>query len=211
MRRIFRLWRMSRNDLRLLWLALRHPDIFGSVYAMSPCCAILEGDIAPGSDTWPRAAAFKSLSDLDAALPRGNWSPLFAKDLMPVVGVAMSAAFAPDQDAPPFFGDIPFVAGPRGGAQPNSKALAAFQTHILTTALPSLIENALQLKDIFIEYGAEDEFTNIPVGARALSDAMSRAGIPHTLETFSGSHGDHVKARIRESGLPWFSAHLVHQ
>jgi uncharacterized membrane protein YkvA (DUF1232 family) len=26
MRRIFSLWRMSRNDLRLLWLALRHPN-----------------------------------------------------------------------------------------------------------------------------------------------------------------------------------------
>jgi uncharacterized membrane protein YkvA (DUF1232 family) len=26
MRRIFRLWRMSRNDLRLLWVALRHPN-----------------------------------------------------------------------------------------------------------------------------------------------------------------------------------------
>jgi uncharacterized membrane protein YkvA (DUF1232 family) len=26
MRRIFRLWRMSRNDLRLLWLALRNPN-----------------------------------------------------------------------------------------------------------------------------------------------------------------------------------------
>jgi uncharacterized membrane protein YkvA (DUF1232 family) len=26
MRRIFRLWRTSRNDLRLLWQALRHPN-----------------------------------------------------------------------------------------------------------------------------------------------------------------------------------------
>ena len=26
MRRILRLWRMSRNDLKLLWLALRHPN-----------------------------------------------------------------------------------------------------------------------------------------------------------------------------------------
>jgi uncharacterized membrane protein YkvA (DUF1232 family) len=26
MRRIFRLWRMSRTDLRLLWFALRHPN-----------------------------------------------------------------------------------------------------------------------------------------------------------------------------------------
>jgi uncharacterized membrane protein YkvA (DUF1232 family) len=26
MRRIFRLWRMSGNDLRLLWQALRHPN-----------------------------------------------------------------------------------------------------------------------------------------------------------------------------------------
>jgi uncharacterized membrane protein YkvA (DUF1232 family) len=26
MRRIFRLWRLSLNDLRLVWLALRHPN-----------------------------------------------------------------------------------------------------------------------------------------------------------------------------------------
>lgn len=26
MRRMFGLWRMSRNDLRLLWVALRHPN-----------------------------------------------------------------------------------------------------------------------------------------------------------------------------------------
>jgi uncharacterized membrane protein YkvA (DUF1232 family) len=26
MRRIFRLWRMSRSDIRMLWLALRHPN-----------------------------------------------------------------------------------------------------------------------------------------------------------------------------------------
>jgi uncharacterized membrane protein YkvA (DUF1232 family) len=26
MRRIFRLWRMSRSDLKQLWLALRHPN-----------------------------------------------------------------------------------------------------------------------------------------------------------------------------------------
>jgi uncharacterized membrane protein YkvA (DUF1232 family) len=26
MHRILRVWRMSRNDLRLLWLALRHPN-----------------------------------------------------------------------------------------------------------------------------------------------------------------------------------------
>lgn len=26
MRRILRLWRLSRNDLRLVWLALRHPN-----------------------------------------------------------------------------------------------------------------------------------------------------------------------------------------
>jgi uncharacterized membrane protein YkvA (DUF1232 family) len=26
MRRILRIWRMSRNDLKMLWLALRHPN-----------------------------------------------------------------------------------------------------------------------------------------------------------------------------------------
>ena len=201
----------SMGGYGALWLAFRHPDTFGSVYAMSPCCTVLDADLAPGSDIWTRAAAIKSVSDLDSSLPHGEWSPTFAKDLLPVVAVAMNAAFAPQPDTPPFFGGSPFLVGTRGAQQPNSKALAAYQTHILTTALPSLIENALQLKGIFIEYGAEDEFTHIPVGARALSAAMAQAGIPHTLETFAGSHGSRPAERIRTSVLPWFSSHLAHQ
>jgi S-formylglutathione hydrolase len=201
----------SMGGYGALWLAFRHPDIFGSVYAMSPCCTALDADLGPGSDVWTRAAAFKSVSDLDSSLPRGTWSPTFARDLLPVVGVAMSAAFAPQPDAPPFFGDSPFRAGPRGEQQPDPHALAAFQTHILTTALPSLVQNALRLESIFIEYGAEDEFTHIPVGARTLSAAMAQAGIPHTLETYTGSHGSRAVERIRDSVLPWFSSHLVHE
>ena len=201
----------SMGGYGALSLAFRHPDIFGSVYAMSPCCTVLDADLSPGSDLWTRVAAFKSISDLDSSLPHGAWSPMFAKDLLPVVGVAMNAAFAPQPDAPPFFGHSPFVVGPRGEQQPDPNALAGYQAHILTTALPSLIEHALQLKGIFIEYGAEDEFTHISVGARALSAAMAQAGIPHTLETYTGSHGSRVRQRIRDSMLPWFSSHLAHQ
>ena len=80
----------------------------------------------------------------------------------------------------------------------------------MTNAIPALLPRIHQLKGIYIDYGAEDEFSHIPLGARAVSAQLAISGVPHTLETYDGNHGDHVRERIENSVLPWFSKRLTH-
>jgi S-formylglutathione hydrolase FrmB len=64
------------------------------------------------------------------------------------------------------------------------------------------------LKGIFIEYGAQENFTHIPIGAQELSRELSEAGVPHTLEVFEGDHVNHVGQRLSGRMLPWMSRQL---
>lgn len=56
--------------------------------------------------------------------------------------------------------------------------------------LPALLPRIHQLKGIYIDY-AEDQFSHIPPGARAVSAQLAISGVPHTLETYDANHGDH--------------------
>ncbi len=43
----------SMGGFGALYLAQTHANVFGTVYAMSPCCTGLIGELAPDSDVWP--------------------------------------------------------------------------------------------------------------------------------------------------------------
>lgn len=42
----------SMGGFGALYLAQKHSDVFGAVYAMSPCCTAMVGELAPGSEVW---------------------------------------------------------------------------------------------------------------------------------------------------------------
>ena len=42
----------SMGGFGALYLAQKHNDVFGAVYAMSPCCTALVGELAPVSEVW---------------------------------------------------------------------------------------------------------------------------------------------------------------
>ena len=42
----------SMGGFGALYLAQKHSDVFGMVYAMSPCCTALVGELAPDSEAW---------------------------------------------------------------------------------------------------------------------------------------------------------------
>lgn len=71
-----------------------------------------------------------------------------------------------------------------------------------------LLPNILQLRAIFIEYGAQENFSHIVIGAQELSQRLSDAGVSHTLEIFQGDHLDHLTERIANHLLPWASDQL---
>jgi len=54
----------SMGGFGALYLAGRHPDVFGHVYAMSACCLDFVGELAPDSKEWsaPRAPWIRAMA-----------------------------------------------------------------------------------------------------------------------------------------------------
>jgi S-formylglutathione hydrolase len=183
-----------------LMLSFKHPDVFGDVYSMSPCCTILDADFGPSNPLWAKTTQVKSADELQG---------LLKDQFRLVVFVAMDAAFAPDIDNRPMLGDPPFR-DHAGALVPDPVVLAKFQENMVANAVPVLLPKIHQLKGIYIDYGAEDEYNHIPPGARALSAQLANSGVPHIIEVYEGTHGNHVIQRVEDRVLPWFSKQLKH-
>jgi S-formylglutathione hydrolase FrmB len=77
----------SMGGFGALYLAQKHSDVFGTVYAMSPCCTSLVGELAPTSDVW------RYVRDSTMAAP-----PAMAGSVR--IARAMTAAFGAPYDQP---------------------------------------------------------------------------------------------------------------
>ena len=183
----------SMGGYGALTLAFRHPDVFGSVYAMSPCCAELVVDFGPSNPAWRVIGTLQSPDDVPAALHKGQF--FVAAD------AALDAALAPDPHSRTF-GDPPFVLV-NGQVRTDPAAYARIAANLPVNMVVPLLANILQLRAIFLEYGAQENFSHIVDGTQDLSRALSEAGVSHTLEVFQGDHVDHLVERINGHLLPW--------
>jgi S-formylglutathione hydrolase len=189
----------SMGGYGALMLAFRHPDVFSSVFAMSPCCEALDNDFGPSNQLWTRISTTKQDD-----LPR-----IVNQDFLLAVFIAMDAAFAPDPANGPLLGDPPFRWDSKQ-LVPDPISLSKFGAHLLNSAIPRLLPSIAKLKGIYIDYGEEDEFSHIGPGVRAMSAQLAISGIPHTVEAYEGNHGDRARDRIEDRVLPWFSQQLRH-
>jgi S-formylglutathione hydrolase len=188
----------SMGGYGALTLAFRHPDVFSSVYAMSPCCTDLIEDLGPGNPAWKRVNQLSSPEQVPQALSSGQF---FVAAMS-----ALDAALAPDPQARTL-GDAPYFVE-HNQVKTNPASFSRISASLPVNMVRPLLANIMQLRGIFIEYGAQDEFTHIPAGAQKLSRELSEAGVPHTLEVFAGDHQGQLKHRIADRMLPWMSKQL---
>lgn len=168
----------SMGGFGALYVAGRHPDTFAHVYAMSPCCLGLVGDIGPAGTRWQTAS-------------RG-WLR------------AMAAAFAPDAtpgEMPP----VPFATGADGGLVTVDAVVRRWREFLPIDQLQAHPDGYRRLCTIGLEAGREDEIANVPLGASAFSQELRRAGITHTLDLFTGGHVNQTRARFEIAALPFFA------
>jgi len=189
----------SMGGFGALTLGFRHPDVFGYIYAMSPCCTDLAGDMGPSRPEWVEAAALKSPDDVPAALKNGRF--LVAADS------SLAAALAPDPDKK-ILGDLPFVME-NGELKTDPVAYSRIASNMPANMVIPLLPRIAQLHGIFIEYGAQENFSHIVIGAQETAERLSQAGISNTLEVYQGNHGNHITQRISERMLPWMSAQFA--
>ncbi len=148
----------SMGGLGTLNIGLARPDVFGSLYALSPPLATPQTDLATlGIDAGTNDSYAASFSPDPAATARP-----FARTLRPGVPAGQQ--------------DPAVVAAYERGMGDLSQKVAAY------------LAQPYRLSHIRLSYGQWDGYAFIPVGCTYLAGLLAAAGIPHSLRTFPGPH-----------------------
>jgi enterochelin esterase-like enzyme len=179
-------------------IGMKHPDVFGALYIMSPCCMspMAGGGPGPADQMKERAiagekkvAAAKSPADLAAQ------SPGFAS-----AQYATAAAWAPDPKNPPLYFDLPTKDG-----VPVPEIQAKFAANSPLAFVDQYIGNLKQYRAIGIDVGDQD---GLRFDTTKLHDILDHYGIANSFEVYSGTHTSAVADRFQNHVMPFFSKNL---
>jgi enterochelin esterase-like enzyme len=172
-------------------IGMKHADVFGSVYIMSPCCLSPRQAGAPRSDLEKSLESVKTPSD-SASLP------FFAR-----AQLASAAAWSPDPTNPPLYLELPT----RGG-EPQPDVLAKWAANAPLAFVDQYVAPLRRYRAIAIDVGDEDR---LRADAGKLHDALDRYGIAHSFEVYPGTHTSKVADRFQNHVLRFFSRTLCFQ
>jgi S-formylglutathione hydrolase FrmB len=189
---------------------MKHPDLYGAVYGMSPCCMEWGNDVSLSNQVWDKTLGFRTLDDFAAArkaLDHIGTGEDFHTLFFPIVFVALSASWSPNPDRTPFFVDYP-VEGRGRDRKVVEMRRAEWSANMPVAMLGQYRSNLAGLAGIAFDVGLQDESQDIVRGARDFSHALTRNGIHHEFEEYEGAHGNKVSERLETKVLPFFSGVL---
>lgn len=168
-------------------IGMKHPDVFGSLYIMSPCCLSARAAGPANAANDEALAAVKTPADSEK-LPFGLRAQL-----------ASAAAWSPNPNNPPLFLDLPIG--------PNQQAvLARWAANAPLAFVDQYIQNLRQYRAIAMDVGDQD---NLKVDAGKLHDVLTSYGIANDFEIYPGTHTSDVAVRFQEHVMPFFGRTLV--
>jgi enterochelin esterase-like enzyme len=170
-------------------IGMKHSDVFGSLYIMSPCC--LSARSAPNPEVDKALEAVKTPED-SANLP-----------FFPRVTLATAAAWSPNPKNPPLYLDLPTNDG-----QPQPDVLAKWTANAPLVFIDQYVDNLREYHGISIDVGDQD---GLRVDTAGLHDALDKYGIANSFEVYEGTHTSKVADRIQNHVLPFFSRNLCFQ
>jgi|WetSurMetagenome_2_1015567.scaffolds.fasta_scaffold94892_2 S-formylglutathione hydrolase len=168
-------------------LSFKSPEVFSSVYAMSPCC--MAADINPQPEMGAQIEAIKTLQDVEKAN--------FGVKAM----LASAAAWSPNPKNPPFFFDFTVK---NGQLQPD--VIAKWAANAPLAMVHQYVPALKKYKAIAMDAGDKDMGINNTV--KALDQILSDYGIPHISEIYDGDHVSRIAERLATKVLPFFGANL---
>ena len=173
-------------------IAMKHPDVFGSLYIMSPCCMSPRmaggGGRPPNPDMEKALAAIKSPADA-ANLPFGLRAQL-----------ASAAAWSPDPKNPPLYFDLPVKNGVT-----QEDVLAKWAANAPLDFVDQYIDNLREYRAIAIDVGDQD---GLRFDARKLHQILDNYAIANSFEIYPGTHTSAVAARFQNHVIPFFAKNL---
>lgn len=173
-------------------IGMKHSDVFGSLYIMSPCCMSprMAGGPTPANapDMEKILADIKTPEDM-AKLPFGVRAQL-----------ATAAAWSPDPKNPPYYFDLPMKDG-----KPQPDVLAKWAANAPLAFVDQYIWALKRYKAISMDVGDQD---GLRVDAKKFHEIMEANGIPNAFEVYSGTHTSAVADRFQNHVMPFFSTNL---
>ena len=179
-------------------IGMKHPEVFGALYIMSPCCMSPMAGGGPGlaDQAKERAlAAEKKASEAKSPVDLAAQSPGFGAAVF-----ADAAAWAPDPKNPPLYFDLPTKDG-----VPQPEIVAKFTANAPLVFIDQYIGNLKQYRAISIDVGDQD---GLRFDTIKLHKILDDYGIPNGFEIYSGTHTSAVADRFQNHALPFFSKNL---
>jgi enterochelin esterase-like enzyme len=167
-------------------IGMKHADVFGSLYIMSPCC--LSARQAGNADAMKALEAVKSPAD-SASLP------FFAR-----AQLASAAAWSPNPKNPPLYLDLPTKEG-----VPQPDVLAKWAANAPLAFVDQYVANLKRYRAISMDVGDQD---GLRVDAAKLHDVFDKYGIANSFEIYKGTHTSAVAVRFQNYVMPFFSKNL---
>jgi S-formylglutathione hydrolase FrmB len=169
-------------------IGMKHPDMFGSLYIMSPCCLSARGTGPANPANEKALEAVKTPAD-SAGLPFGIRAQL-----------ASAAAWSPDPKNPPLYLDLPTR---DGVVQPD--VIAKWAANAPLAFVDQYVDNLRRYRAIAMDVGDQD---NLRIDAGKLHDVLDRYGIANTFEIYHGTHTSAVADRFQNHVMPFFGKNL---
>jgi S-formylglutathione hydrolase FrmB len=171
-------------------IGMKHPDVFGSLYIMSPCClSPRPGGLSPELEK--TLEAVKTPED-SAKLPFFSRAQL-----------ASAAAWSPDPKNPPLYLDLPAK-----GGEPQPDVLAKWTANAPLAFIDQYIGNLREYRAIAIDVGDQD---GLRTDTGKLHDVLDKYGIANGFEMYHGTHTSAVADRFQNHVLPFFGQNLCFQ
>lgn len=171
-------------------LGMKYPDVFSSLYSMSPCC--MDANLQPSVAAVDRAAAVRAAEDLQQA------------DFGTKAMLASAAAWSPNPSNPPSYFDLPIKDG-----QIAPDVVARWAANAPLAMVDQYIPNLRKYKAIAMDAGDRD--VGIAATVQTLDRILTSYGISHEEEIYEGDHVSRIGERLRSKVLPFFSAQLKFQ
>lgn len=171
-------------------IGLKHADMFGALYLMSPCCLSTRDPASFEPDMETKTAALKSPAD-SATLPFGIRGAL-----------AMAAAWSPNPKNPPLYLDLPVK---DKAVRPD--IMAKWMANSPLAFADQYIGNLRRYAAIAMDVGDQD---GLKADTEKLHDLIGSYGIANSFEIYPGTHTSAVADRFQNHVMPFFGKYLAH-
>ena len=172
-------------------IGMKHADVFGSLYIMSPCCLSARKIGSADSELEKAVQKMKTTTD-SASLPFGARAQL-----------ASAAAWSPNPKNPPLYLDLPVKDG-----EPQPDILAKWAANAPLAFVDQYIDNLRRYKAISMDVGDQD---GLKVDATKLHEILDLYGLQNSFEIYQGTHTSAVADRFQNHVMPFFSKNLCFQ